>query len=303
MINISIEDIKKLAKEKGYVVLAHNYQLYDLQQIADFVGDSLQLAQMARKIEMDKILFLGVDFMAEMVKALNIDKKVIVPVRTATCPMANSLEPEMILEAKKKYGAPFVIYVNSTLEAKQYADYLCTSANAVEVVSKIDSDVILFGPDKNLANYVAEKTGKKVIPVPGETGYCYVHNYVTLQQVLRLKNLYPKAKVVVHPEVPKDVRTIADYVGSTSQMEKFVALDESKEFIIVTEKGMVDRLKALYPNKKFYGVNSMLCYNMKKNNLKNVYKALQNDQFEINVEKTQAEKLSYLVQKMLEMSR
>ena len=146
--------IKKLAREKGYVILAHNYQQREIQDIADYLGDSLQLARLATKIDSDKILFLGVDFMAESIKMLNPQKKIIVPVKSATCPMANSLTPEMIVNAKKKYNnIPFVIYVNSTAEAKMYADYACTSANAVLVVEKIKSDTVLFGPDKNLASF------------------------------------------------------------------------------------------------------------------------------------------------------
>ncbi len=300
---ITPNEIKKLAVEKGYTILAHNYQIKELQELADYLGDSLQLARLAVNLNTDKILFLGVDFMAEMIKALNPDKKVIVPVKAATCPMANSLSAEKIYEMKEEYKAPFVIYVNSTLQAKQLADYMCTSANAVEIVSKIDSDTVLFGPDKNLASYVAEKTGKKVIPVPGETGYCYVHNYVTLEEVLRVKNEHPNAKIVAHPEVPKQIRDISDYVGSTSQMEKFPQIDPAEEFIIVTEKGMVERLKKRFPNKKFYTIDSMVCFNMKKNTLKNVYKALEEEKTEVIVKEEYAEKLKQLVEKMLEMSK
>jgi quinolinate synthase len=295
------EKIRKLAKEKGYMILAHNYQIKEIQEIADHLGDSLQLARLATKLNAEKILFLGVDFMAETIKMLNPEKKVIVPVKAATCPMANSLEPEMIIEAKKKYNAPFVIYVNSTMKSKMYADVACTSANAVEIVKKLNSDVVLFGPDKNLAAYVARKTGKKVIPVPGETGYCYVHNYIKIDDVLKLKQKYPDAKVISHPEVPEEIQKISDYIGSTSQMEKIPGEVEDKKFIIVTEKDMVNKLKNKYKEKEFIPVDAAICNNMKKNTLKNVLKALENEEFEIEIDKEIADKAALPIKKMFEL--
>lgn len=228
---ITPEEIRRLAEEKGYTIVAHNYQIPELQQIADYIGDSLQLARLVTTIPSQKILFLGVDFMAEMMKVLNPERKIIVPVRHSTCPMANSLEVKDVIEAKQKYNAPFVVYVNSRTEVKAYADVVCTSANAVDVVNKLDSDTVLFGPDKNLASYVAEKTGKKIIPIPGETGYCYVHNYVKEDEIRFLISKYPDAKVMVHPEVPSNIRKLADFVGSTSQMEKYPTTTDAKEFM------------------------------------------------------------------------
>ncbi|ABR31427.1 quinolinate synthase A [Thermosipho melanesiensis] len=295
------EKIKRIAKEKGYVILAHNYQNKDIQDIADYLGDSLQLAKIATKIESDKILFLGVDFMAEAIKILNSNKKVIVPIKAATCPMANSLEPEMIIEAKEKYKAPFVIYVNSTASSKMYADYACTSANAVEIVKKIKSEIVLFGPDKNLAEFVAEKTGKKVIPIPGDTGYCYVHNYIRKEEVLSLKEKYPNAKVISHPEVSSEIQAISDYVGSTSQMEKFPNIDEGLEYIIVTEKDMVEKLKKIYPDRTFIPISSAVCNNMKKNTLKNILSALENEQFEVLVDEEIAKKAIVPIENMFKL--
>ncbi|ANQ54421.1 quinolinate synthase NadA [Thermosipho sp. 1063] len=293
--------IKKLAKEKGYIILAHNYQSRDIQEIADYLGDSLQLARLATRIKDEKILFLGVDFMAETIKILNPNKKVIVPARSATCPMANSLTSELIIAAKKKYNVPFVIYVNSTAQSKMYADFACTSANAVEIVKKIDSDTVLFGPDKNLASYVAEKTGKKIIPVPGETGYCYVHNYITKEDVLELKKKYPKAKVISHPEVSKEIREISDYIGSTSQMEKFPKLDKGNEYIVVTEKDMVVKLRKIYPKKMFIQIDGAICNNMKKNNLKNILLALEKEQFEVEVPLEVSEKAKIPIKNMFKL--
>ncbi|AEX85700.1 quinolinate synthase A [Marinitoga sp. 1135] len=280
-----IEKIIELKKEKGYTILAHNYQIGELQDIADITGDSLQLARLATEIENDKILFLGVDFMAETLKILNPSKKIIVPTKGSTCPMANSLTPEIIKEFKEKYPeAPVVLYVNSTAACKVYADYTCTSANAVDVVSKIDSDIVLFGPDKNLGSYVAEKTGKKVIPIPGDTGYCYVHNRFSAEDVKKVREEHPDAKIIIHPESPKEARDLCDYIGSTGQMMKFPETDDAKEFIIGTEVGMIHKLENTFKDKKFYPLKELaICNNMKKNNLKNVYLSLLNEEHEIEL--------------------
>ncbi|KLO23162.1 MULTISPECIES: quinolinate synthase NadA [unclassified Marinitoga] len=280
-----IKKIKELKKKKDYTILAHNYQIDELQDLADITGDSLQLAKLATEIENDKILFLGVDFMAETLKILNPEKKIIVPTTGSTCPMANSLTPEIIKEYKKRFSnAPVVLYVNSTAECKALADYTCTSANAVDVVKKIDADTILFGPDKNLGSYVAEKTGKKIIPIPGGTGYCYVHNRFSTEDVKIVKEKYPNAKIIIHPESPKEVRDLCEYVGSTGQMMKFPETDGSNEFIIGTEVGMIHKLQKTFKNKKFYPLKELaICNNMKKNNLKNVYLSLLNEEHEITL--------------------
>lgn len=300
--SITPQDIKKLAQEKGYTIVAHNYQIKELQEIADYLGDSLQLARLVTKIDSQKILFLGVDFMAEMIKVLNPEKKVIVPVRYSTCPMANSLSVSDVLNAKEKYNAPFVVYVNSRTEIKAVADVVCTSANAVDVVKAIDSDIILMGPDKNLASFVAEKTGKKVIPIPGENGYCYVHNYVTEEEITQLMKKYPQAEVMAHPETPENIRKLSHFVGSTSQMEKYPANSNAKEFIVVTEVGMIEKLKKIYPDRLFIPVPSMVCYNMKKNNLKNTYLALLEEREEIVVPEEIAKKARKAIEKMLELT-
>lgn len=299
---LSPEVLRKIATEKGFVIMAHNYQVRELQEIADFVGDSLQLARKACELDVGKVLFLGVDFMAEVVKALNPEKKVVVPTKCATCPMANALAPEIVLEAKRRYNAPFVAYVNSTASTKAVADYLCTSANAVGVVKNIDADVVLFGPDKNLADYVAERTGKTVIPVPGALGYCHVHNFVKADEVLRLKERYPDAEVIAHPEVPKAVRELADFVGSTSEMERYPKDRSADDFIVVTEVGMIQKLRALYPKRRFIPVPSMVCYNMKKNNLRNTYDALVHERFEITLDESVARRIRDLVREMVEIT-
>ncbi len=301
-VSVRPEDIRKLADEKGYVIVAHNYQIPELQEIADYLGDSLQLARMVTKIDAKKILFLGVDFMAEVMKVLNPEKKIIVPVRHSTCPMANSLTVEDVIKFKEKYNAPFVVYVNSRTEVKAYADVVCTSANAVDVVKAIDSDTILFGPDKNLASYVAEKTGKNIIPIPGETGYCYVHNYIKEEEIKKLIVQHPDAEIMAHPEVPKNIRDLAHFVGSTSQMEKYPAKSQATKFIVVTEIGMIAKLKKLYPEREFIPVTGMVCYNMKKNNLKNTYIALLKEKIEVQVDEEIAKRARKAIERMLEIT-
>ncbi|MEO2151536.1 MAG: quinolinate synthase NadA, partial [Thermococcus sp.] len=200
-----IAEIEKLKKERNAIIMAHNYQLPEVQDIADFLGDSLELARKAVNTDAEVIVFAGVDFMAETAKILNPEKTVLLPAKTATCAMANMLKVEHILEAKRKYpNAPVVLYVNTTAEAKAYADVTVTSANAVKIVEKLDSDVIIFGPDKNLGSYVAKMTGKKVLPVPPD-GHCYVHRKFTVKDVERAKKLHPNAKLMVHPECEPEV--------------------------------------------------------------------------------------------------
>ncbi len=212
-----IEEVLKLKEEKGIAILAHNYQAPEVQQVADYVGDSLELARIATRIKAETILFAGVDFMAETVAILNPDKKVIVPSRDAICPMARQLPADMVSREKERSGAPFVIYVNSYAEAKARADVCCTSANAAEIVEKLDSDTVLLGPDANLAWYAARCTGKRVIPIPHD-GYCYVHRAFSVEDVLKARKQWPDAEIIVHPECKPEVQKLADFVGSTSQM-------------------------------------------------------------------------------------
>ncbi|QTA38239.1 quinolinate synthase NadA [Thermosipho ferrireducens] len=280
-----IEEILTLKNDKNYMILAHNYIIPELQDISDFTGDSLQIAKWATKINNDNILFLGVDFMAETLKILNPEKNIIVPTKNSTCPMANSLTPEIIKEYKDKYpDAPVVLYVNSTAECKALADYTCTSSNAVEIVNKIDSDTILFGPDKNLGRFVAEKTGKKVVVIPGETGYCYVHNRFSVEDVKKAREKYPDAKIMIHPEAPEEIRSLCDYTGSTGQMMKFPEFEEADEYVVGTEIGMIHKLSKTFKDKKFYPLKEdAICNNMKKNYLKNVYFSLLNEEHKITL--------------------
>jgi quinolinate synthase len=296
-----VEEILRLKEERNAIIMAHNYQLPEVQDIADFLGDSLELARKAVNIDTDVIVFAGVDFMAETAKILNPDKTVLLPTRRATCAMANMLRPEHILEAKKKYPeAPVVLYVNSTGACKALADVTVTSANAVTVVSKLDSDVVIFGPDKNLGHYVAKMTGKKIIPVPPD-GHCYVHRKFTLEDVERARKLYPNAKLMVHPECEPEVQEQADVIASTGGMIK--RAPEWNEWVVFTEREMVYRLKKLYPDIKFHPAREdATCDGMKAITLQHIYESLRDMKYEVKVPEEIAEKARKAIERMLEMS-
>ncbi|MDI3475274.1 MAG: quinolinate synthase [Thermococcaceae archaeon] len=296
-----IEEINRLKEERNAIIMAHNYQLPEIQDIADFLGDSLELARKAVNVEADVIVFAGVDFMAETAKILNPEKTVLLPTRRATCAMANMLTVNHILEAKKQYpDAPVVLYVNSSAEAKAYADVTVTSANAVKVVEKLDSDVIIFGPDKNLAHYVAKVTGKKVIPIPAH-GHCYVHERFTLEDVERARKLYLNAKLMVHPECRPEVQEEADVIVSTGGMIK--RAPEWNEWVVFTEREMVYRLSKLYPNIKFHPAREdFFCIGMKAITLNHIYESLRDMKYEVEVPAEIAERARKAIERMLEMS-
>ncbi|MBP1911096.1 quinolinate synthase NadA [Thermococcus stetteri] len=296
-----IEEINRLKEERNAIIMAHNYQLPEIQDIADFLGDSLELARKAVNVDADVIVFAGVDFMAETAKILNPEKTVLLPTRRATCAMANMLTIKHIVEAKKKYpDAPVVLYVNSSAEAKAYADVTVTSANAAKIVGKLDSDVVIFGPDKNLAHHVAKVTGKKVIPVP-PNGHCYVHRKFTLEDVERARKLYPNAKLMVHPECEPEVQEQADIIVSTGGMIKRAC--EHDEWVVFTEREMTYRLSKLYPNKKFYPArNDATCIGMKAITLQHIYESLRDMKYQIEVPAEIAERARKAIERMLEMS-
>lgn len=296
-----IAEIERLKKERNAIIMAHNYQLPEVQDIADFLGDSLELARKAVDVDADVIVFAGVDFMAETAKILNPEKTVLLPARRATCAMANMLKVGHILEAKRKYpDAPVVLYVNTTAEAKAYADVTVTSANAVRIVEKLDSDVIIFGPDKNLAHYVARQTGKKVIPIP-ENGHCYVHRKFTVEDVERARKLYPNAKLMVHPECEPEVQERADVIVSTGGMIR--RAPEWNEWVVFTEKEMVYRLSKLYPDIRFHPAREdAVCIGMKAITLNHIYESLRDMKHKVEVPAEIAEKARKAIERMLEMS-
>ena len=246
------EEILKLKDEKNAIILAHNYQPKEIQEIADFLGDSLELCIKASEIEdKDLVVFCGVDFMAETAFILNPDKKIVIPTLEAECPMAHMLPEEELLKAKEAHpDAGVILYVNSIAEAKQHADTLCTSANAVKVTESLKHEKILFGPDNNLANHVAEKIDKEIIPVPKD-GHCYVHRLFHIEDIELKREQYPNAEIICHPECNIDVQKASDHVMSTGGMLRYIAQSDKEEFVLGTEVDMITRINMEVPGKKY----------------------------------------------------
>ena len=275
-----IERIAKLRAERGAIILAHNYQLPEVQDIADFTGDSLELSRKAAATDAKMIVFCGVNFMAETAKILSPDKVVLIPDPGAGCPMADMITADGLREFKAKHpGLPVVAYVNTTAEVKAESDICGTSSNAVRVVESIDSDAVLFVPDKSLAAYVASKVSKKVIPY---SGFCPTHHRILAQDVINTKREHPNAVVVAHPECTLDVLKLADGIESTSGMLSYVRKSDAKEFIMCTERGLLHRLKLDNPDKTFYNPSPLnICPNMKKITLEKVLWSLEDMQHKI----------------------
>jgi len=298
------DDILRLKREKKAVILAHNYQRPEIQDLADYVGDSIELARRAMEEKDAKIILSStVDFMAENAVILNPEKKVLLPCEGARCPMAQMLTVDEIRRWKRKYPKlPVVLYVNTLAEVKAECDVCCTSANAVEVIKAIDSDTLLFGPDRNLALYAQKQTNKKIIPIP-ERGFCPTHVLFQKSDIELLKQEHPNATVIVHPECLPEVQEAADYTGSTSQMCRLAKQLPSKEFIIGTESGIIHRLKKENPTKEFYlAYDGAICPNMKLNTLESLYKALKEEKHVTNVPKPVAEKARKALENMFSIT-
>jgi len=296
-------EIRDLCEKRKAVILAHNYQSPEVQDVADYIGDSLELARKAVDVNADIIVFAGVSFMAEMVAVLNEDKTVLHPVREAGCPLADFLDVKTVKKFREKYpDAPFVIYVNSYAKTKIHADYIVTSASALNLISKLDADTILFGPDKNLASYVAKRTDKEIIAVPPH-GYCYVHEYlISRYDIEKAKDEWADAKILVHPEVLPENQKLADYVGSTSQMLRAIGELGGNSFLLGTEEGLSYRAKNLYPDKEIYPINPRaVCIDMKKINLLNIKKSLETNRPKISLEKNIRDKVKSILESSLEM--
>ena len=296
-----VAEIERLKRERDAIIMAHNYQLPEVQDVADYLGDSLELARKAVKVDADVIVFAGVDFMAETAKILNPEKTVLLPAKGATCPMADMLKVEHILGAKKKHpDSPVVLYVNSLAEAKAYADIAVTSANADRIVGKLDSDVVIFGPDRNLASYAAKRTGKELIPVPPD-GYCYVHLKFTSADVELARRLYPNAKLMVHPECEPEVQERADVIASTSGMIRHAP--EWKEWVVFTEREMVYRLQKLYPDIKFHPAREdAVCAGMKSITLDRIYESLRDMEHVVEIPEEIAKRAKGAIERMIELS-
>jgi quinolinate synthase len=295
-----VREILRLRDERGAVILAHNYQRPRIQDLADFVGDSLELARKAQGTDAKVVVFCGVDFMAETAAVVNPDKTVLIPAWEAMCPLAAMLPPEAIRRAREEHPeAEVVMYVNTVAAAKVYADIICTSANAVKVVNSMDADTILFAPDKNLAYYVQQRSKKKIIPVP-DYGICTVHHNIKAAHIEAAKKLHPKAKVTVHPECPAEVQLLADHIGSTKAMVEYVKVDDAKEYIVGTEVDILHRMRKEAPNKTFYpACDASICRNMKKNTLENLHDALAKMQYRIEVPKKIADAARKPIERML----
>ena len=298
------EDIARLKNEKKAVILAHNYQRPEVQDIADYVGDSIELSLRARE-EHDAriIMFAAVDFMAESAAILNPGKKVLLPCLGARCSMVQMLTAEQVRMWKKKYpNVPVVLYVNTLAEAKAECDVCCTSANAIHVVEAVEGETVLFGPDRNLAEYVEEKTGKNVIPIPPQ-GFCPTHLLFMRDDISAQKEVHSDAVVAVHPECPKEVRDVADYVGSTSQICRYANASAAKEFIIGTEIGILHKLKKENSGKRFFpAYDEATCNAMKLTTLERLYRSLMDEKNLVTVPRDVAKRASKSLEKMFTLS-
>lgn len=295
-----IEQIQSLKKKQNVVILAHNYQLKEIQDIADYVGDSLGLSIQAKKTEADIILFCGVYFMAETAKIISPRKKVLIPDKKAGCPMADMIKPDQLIALKQKHPhAKVLTYVNSSAEIKALSDICCTSSNASAIVQKYfkPDDEIIFIPDKNLALHTAHLTGKKFILW---NGFCPTHIKIIPEYILALRKEHPQAEVLVHPECIPETIARADKALSTDGMYKYVQKSDKKEFIIGTEIGMLDRLQKDFPDKRFYPATTLAsCPNMKKITLDKVLRSLEEGKEEVTVPEDIATKALKSIEAML----
>jgi quinolinate synthase len=291
-----------LAQEKNAIILAHNYQVPEVQDIADLTGDSLALSIQASKTEANIIIFCGVRFMAETASIVCPHKKVILPVKEAGCGMADMLSAAELRAEKGKWpGLPVVTYVNSTAEVKAESDICCTSANAVQVVKSLKTNELLMTPDKNLAMWTQRHTDQII---HYWLGYCPIHDNLTVDQVNEAKAVHPHAILMAHPECRPEVLDMADTVKSTSGMLSFAAESEAKEFIVATEIGLLYTLKKQNPEKSFYAASSqMVCVDMKKTGLKEVLKAIQTEESEVIVPEPIRLKALKAVERMMAVPR
>ena len=294
--------ILELKEKKEAIILVHNYQIPEVQEIADFIGDSLDLARKAMTTGSKLIVFCGVRFMAETAKILNPDAKVLIPRKDAGCPMADMITRDQLIELKRKYPDAVVCsYVNTNADVKAESDICCTSANAARVVSSLDSKRVIFTPDRNLASYVARFVDTEIIPFDG---YCYVHRRFKAEDIKAARAAHPNALVLVHPECDPEVVDLADEVLSTSGMVEFAKKSEVKEFIIGTEEGLIERMARELPHKRFYSAGkARFCFNMKKTTLKDVYDSLENEQYEIALDDEVASGARRALQRMMSLGK
>lgn len=298
-----IEKIKKLKEEKNAIVLAHSYQNIEVDEVADFVGDSLYLSQMAKNTNADIIVFAGVYFMAQTAKIISPDKKVLLPNLHAGCLMADMINHEQMVRFKKDYpDTPVVCYINSTAEVKAECDICCTSSNALEIVKSLNTNRVLFIPDANLGKWVEKQLSN--VEVITYDGNCPVHNNIKIDDITEARKKYPNARILIHPECKPEVSELGDYVGSTSGIIDYVKKSKDKQFVIVTEKGVADRLKRDYPEKEFILIkDNMLCESMKLTTLEEILYSLENEVNEITLDEKVRRLSSNCIEKMLKVSK
>ncbi|HUX53704.1 MAG TPA: quinolinate synthase NadA [Williamwhitmania sp.] len=301
-------EISKLCREKNAIILAHYYQLPEIQDVAHFVGDSLALSQKAASNDADIILFAGVHFMAETAKILSPTKKVLIPDLNAGCSLADSAPIDKFKIFLKEYpGHTVISYVNTTAEIKAVSDIICTSSNAVEIVNSLPKNAkIIFGPDRNLGNYIQGITGRKMVIWDGA---CHVHEEFSVERIFELKREHPSAKLIAHPECKKPILVMADFIGSTAALLKYTTIDNSKEYIVATESGIIHQMKKSNKNKIFLpapptdaacGCND--CIFMKLITLKKIYLSLLYEQPEIIMDKYLMDKARRPIVRMLDIS-
>ena len=302
-----VAEINSLKKQKNAILLAHYYQNNDIQDIADYIGDSLGLAQQAEKTKADIILFAGVHFMAETAKILNPTKKVLIPDLKAGCSLADSCPPQKFADFKKQHPDHIVItYINCTAEIKALSDIICTSSNAVQIVESLPQDQkIIFAPDKNLGAYINKKTKRNMVLWDGS---CMVHEIFSLEKLVKLKMQHPQAKIIAHPECEEAILEHADFIGSTTALLNYSKKSSDKEFIVLTETGILHQMQKASPDKTFIPAppnNSCACNDcpyMKLNTLEKIYIALKYEQPELLMDKDLIEKAKLPIQRMLELS-
>ena len=300
-------EIERLKKEKNAVILAHYYQEPDIQDVADYIGDSLGLAQQASKTNADMIVFAGVHFMAETAKILNPSKKVLLPDLKAGCSLADSAPGPLFKAFREKHPDHIVVsYINCSAEVKALSDIICTSSNAVKIIESIQPDQpIIFAPDKNLGAYINKQTGRNMLLW---NGACMVHEIFSLEKITKLKVRHPKAKVIAHPECEPAVLAIADYIGSTTGLLKFSQKDDAQEYIVVTETGILHQMQQENPAKTFIPAppnNACACNDcphMKLNTLEKLYLCMEYEQPEITMEESLRIAAKKPIERMLEIS-
>ena len=306
--NNMIKEIEALKKEKNAVILAHYYQTSDIQDIADFIGDSLALSQKAAETTADIIVFAGVKFMAETAKILSPGKKVIIPDMLAGCSLADSCKKEDFEKfINDNPGRTVITYVNTTADIKALSDIACTSSNAKQIIESLPEDEkIIFGPDRNLGNYIKSLTGRDMLVWDGA---CHVHEQFSLEAILKLKDEKPGAKIIAHPECEKPVRLVADYIGSTSGLLSFISRDPGKVFIVATEPGILYQMKKAEPDKvlipappKDSTCGCSECNFMKLITLEKIFKSLKFEEPEVTVDPSIIERAAVPIKRMLEIS-